>query len=168
VSTTEPPPDLPARDPGLPRFVLVALGAAALLAVWALLRPPGPAGGLTADGGGTGVATVTPAPGQRSGALLFLQEGCGRCHVTAGPSTARGPSLVGLAAVAAARVADPGYRGWAQDARGYLREAIVDHCLDLVPGYDCPAAPYVSLRLSAEEIDRLVEFVGQLQAPAVP
>lgn len=161
--------DLPGRDAGLPRFVITALVGSAALAVWLLVRPSRPAGPMA-----TGVppprATVTSAtlPGQRSGATLFLQEGCGNCHATTGPSTALGPSLAGAADRAGARIRAEDYRGSADSPAAYLREAIVDHCLDLVPGYDCVAAPDITLRLSAEEIDRLVGFVSRLEAPETP
>jgi hypothetical protein len=40
-----------------------------------------------------------------------------------------------------------------------VREAVLDHCADLVPGYDCPPAPDIGLRRSAEEVADLVRFL---------
>jgi mono/diheme cytochrome c family protein len=148
--------DLPARDPGLPRVaslaVVIALGAA----LWLLLRP---------------VAVALPAaeaPGAvptevgQTGAEVFISAGCSACHPTTGPSAPSGPSLAGVLERAQARIAAPDYAGRVDSARAYLREATLDHCLDLVPGYTCPAVPEVGLRLTAGQVDALVDFMAGL------
>ena len=151
--------DLPDRDPGLPRFVLVIAAIAAAAAIIAAVRT------------GAALAPPTLVPQEAtaivgpSGADLFVREGCGECHVTQGVPTALGPSLAGVLASARERLADPRYTGSAATPEAYLREATVDHCRDLLAGYSCPDVSAVELRLGAGEIDRLVRYLAQLEAP---
>jgi hypothetical protein len=103
------------------------------------------------------------APSTRTGASLFVVEGCGTCHVTVGPSTALQPTLAGAEARAGARLEAADYTGQADSPRDYIRESIVDHCIDTIPGYSCEGAPDVSVRLGTAEIEALVDFVMGLQ-----
>lgn len=156
--------DVPARDPGLPRFLVVvaacALAGAALVAV----RPEP----LDAPAAGADVAGDPTPDAGLTGAGLFLREGCGECHATSGPSSALGPSLAGVWSRAQSRVIMPGYAGDADTAEGYLREATLAHCVDLLPGYTCPDVSEVGLRLSLDEVDRIVRFMAGLSDGGSP
>jgi mono/diheme cytochrome c family protein len=150
--------ELPEADPGLPRFLGVVVLVALLAAAYVVARP---GGNLPApDLAGASAAATSSAP--LSGADLFLREGCGECHVTVGPSTALGPSLAGALEHARARLEQPSYTGSATSPEAYLREATLDHCKDLLPGYQCPEVLTVGLRLSTQELDRLVAYVAGL------
>lgn len=151
--------DLPEADPGLPRFVLLvallAVGGAAVAAVRGSPTGPGPGTGAVAEG-------RSPEAIGWSGEELFLREGCGECHAADGSSSALGPGLAGALGRASERIADPTYGGTARSPREYLWEATVDHCRDPLPGYACPEGVVVGLRLGADEVDRVVDYVVQL------
>lgn len=155
--------DLPGRDPGLPRFAIAAAILAVLAAGWVLLRPaaapPGVLGTAVEIAAGTPETTF-----DQSGATIFLAQGCGACHGSTSASTALGPGLGGVGARAAARVLAADYTGSATDASGYLEEAIVDHCVDLVPSYSCVELPDLGLRLSTTDAVALVDFLTRLPA----
>ncbi len=155
--------DLPRRDPGLPRFVL-GIGALAILALlWLLVRPTPPLPG--ALGAAVESAVSTPeTPLDRSGASVFLAQGCGTCHSTTGASTALGPGLGGVSARAAARIIAPDYTGGAGSARDYVLESILDHCADTLPGYTCAELPDLGLHLTTADADALVDFLMRLPA----
>jgi mono/diheme cytochrome c family protein len=133
--------------------LIVVLAGVALLAA---LLGPAP---LNAPQAPTQTAAASPAASAARGALLFAEEGCASCHRPAGTSRALGPPLAGLAERAAARLEAPDYRGSAETPDDYVREAVLDHCADLVPGYRCPTAPDIGLRRSTEEVADLVRFL---------
>jgi hypothetical protein len=153
-------PDLAASDPGLPRFAWLACGLVLAAGVWLFVSPPQLSSTGPAAAGGE---VVDPAE-TLTGGSLFVREGCGACHATAGPSTALGPSLAGAYELASSRLASSDYTGFADTPEDYIREATLDHCVDRVPGYeyDCQALGDVGLRLSDEHVDRLVEFLVAL------
>ena len=156
--------DLPERDPGLPRFALALAGLAIIGCLWLLAAPlPG-----RFSGHATRATTAVPTGLAEPGRDLFVSQGCGACHAVEGPPTAGGPSLGGALGRAAARVGSAEYSGEAKDAMAYLREAILDHCADPLPGYDCGKAPAVGLRLSERQIDELVGFVATLPGGTMP
>jgi hypothetical protein len=159
--------DLPDRDPGLPRFAWLAIALAVAAVCWVAVRPTTELGPDAAAAGDTVSAASSPA---ESGATLYVREGCGQCHTTVGPATALGPSLAGAARLAAARIHAPDYTGLARTPADYLREATVDHCVDLLPGYvyDCADVPDVALRLGDADVARLVEFLAALPAEVAP
>jgi nitric oxide reductase subunit C len=128
---------------------LVAVGA-----LWQFARHAAPEIDALEGLGGSGSEAET-----RSGASLFVVEGCGTCHVTVGPSTALQPSLAGTRAHAEDRIESPDYGGLATTPEEYIRESILDHCADVLPGYSCESAPDVGVRLGSDEIDALVEFI---------
>jgi mono/diheme cytochrome c family protein len=157
-------PDLPERDPGLPRFIMVMAVLVAAGALWLVVRPVSVE---PLDEAPVVSAAVEPEEaGDASGGMLFVREGCGACHATAGPSTALGPTLSDAARNADDRIRSPEYAGHAEDAGAYLREATLDHCADILPGYECVEVSEVGLRLSAAEIEKLVEFMSGLGAEA--
>lgn len=59
---------------------------------------------------------------------------CTACHSLQPGVQLAGPSLAGIASLAAKRLAEPGYRGEARDVTGYLRESILAPSAHLVPG----------------------------------
>ncbi len=151
------PPELPERDPGLPRFVWLVYGGLLVLGLVLLLRPD------------DGLAVLAPEPeAERSvegedlagrGARIFVAEGCSGCHATVGADGSLGPSLYGLAQRATTRLAAPDYQGRAVDAAGYVVEASLDHCLDPLPGWDCPDLSGLALRLSIEDGEALAAYL---------
>lgn len=163
MSGSQRSPDLPAADPGIPLFVVAAAACAVLGAMWLVVRPPhsdvpGPS---AADEVGQG-----SIPRVRTGSDIFVAEGCGTCHITSGPSTALQPSLEGALGRAARRLQASDYSGSATTPEEYLREAILDHCADTLPGYSCEGAPDVGLRLGPAEFEALVAFVADLEGEA--
>ena len=148
----------PPVEPGLPRFVVAAALCTVLAAVWAM--------GGRSENARPSAGTAQPAAANResplSGAELYISAGCAECHPTVGPSTALGPSLAGAEESARLRLADEGYTGSADDALGYLAEATVDHCTDLLPGYGCQGVPDFGLHLTAEQVDDLVRYMIDL------
>jgi nitric oxide reductase subunit C len=104
--------------------------------------PPRPilvSGGMPgAAVGAGGAAASTPASNEpvALGQALFNEPelACVACHATQPGVTLAGPSLAGVALRAAETVAGPTYTGAAEDAEGYLREAIVAPTAHLVPG----------------------------------
>jgi len=160
--------DLPERDPSLPRFAWAAAVLAALLAAgWLVGAPSRLSGNLEVAAEKAASVQAGPAV-EPLGATVFLNQGCGACHASASTSTALGPGLGGVAARAAARVVAPDYTGDAGAARDYLREAIVDHCADTVPGYACVPLPEIGLRLSTVEAGELVDFLMRLTPEGSP
>lgn len=63
---------------------------------------------------------------------------CSTCHTVQGLADGQiGPDLTHIGTVAGDRVKDPGYKGKAKDAAGYIRESIVDPNAYIPP--KCPA-----------------------------
>lgn len=94
---------------------------------------------------------------------------CFTCHsVVAGVNMA-GPSLAEVNERAAKIIQDPEYTGKAKDVAGYLRESIVEPSAYLVPGpmYSANGTSFMpndyGERLSAEQIDQLVEYMLTLR-----
>ncbi len=160
--------DLPSRDPGLPRFAWAAAALATGLAVgWILAATPAPAPEAEAALDAFG-QTPIPVEAVLPGAEVFLREGCGACHATSDASTALGPGLGGVGTRAARRVGEADYGGEAETADAYLREAIVDHCADAVPGYACVDLPDIGLRLGEDDVLALVDYLSRLTPEGSP
>lgn len=161
--------DLPDRDPGLPRFVLAALAIGLLAALRLIL-------GSVPESGSSRLAAAVASPSPvdprlamaQAGAEVFLAQGCGACHATTDASTASGPGLGGLAARAGLRPTQADYGGGATSAEAYLREAIVEHCADTLPGYTCVDMPEIGLRLGSDSLDALVVFLLRLTPEGSP
>lgn len=162
--------DLPDRDPGLPRFLLAALAIGLLAALRLLLGSDLPESGSSR----LAAAVASPIPADprqalaQAGAEVFLAQGCGACHATTDASTASGPGLGGVAARAGLRPTQAGYGGAASSAEAYLREAVVDHCVDTLPGYACVDMPEIGLRLGGDSLDALVVFLLRLTPEGSP
>jgi nitric oxide reductase subunit C len=105
------------------------------------------------------------------GQALFrsVQPACNTCHSVVPGVNMAGPSLAGLATRAAQTVADPGYKGGARDAAGYIRESIAQPSAHLVPG-DMYSAngqsfmpPTYGRDLQPQQIDQLVAYLATLK-----
>ncbi|HEY0971876.1 MAG TPA: cytochrome c [Gemmatimonadales bacterium] len=125
-------------------------------------------GAAAVDEPGTAASDDPVAQGQ----ALFRNTppGCFACHaVTAGTGALAGPSLAGIATVAAARVDSAGYAGTATDAEGYIRESITNPHAYLVPGamYSSGGRSFMpdnyEETLTAEQIDQLVAYLMTLR-----
>jgi nitric oxide reductase subunit C len=150
----------PDRDPGLPRFALLAGVLAIGLALVFALRPALP----EPERGGAVAVEALPGGGDdpdpvAAGREVFLAQGCGGCHAVDPAAGGGGPALVGLWSRAELRLAAPDYQGGARDAETYLREAVLDHCLDPLPGYSCPDLEDLAIRLSVGEVDALLAYL---------
>ena len=161
-----PVTDLPVLDPGLPRFAVLAAVVIAVASFWLVARPTdvAPLETVVIEDD----LEVVAAPGDETGGMLFVREGCGACHATDGPSTALGPTLLDAAQNAVDRIRSSDYTGRAEDERAYLREATLDHCVDVLPGYQCVEVSEVALRLSSSQVERLVDFMMALGEEVAP
>ena len=124
--------------------------------------------------------TNVGAPAQREpasdeptelGEALFRSSppACFTCHSTVEGVNLAGPTLAGMAARAAATLKDPGYRGKATDAAGYLRESILEPSAHLVPGpiYSADGRSFMpdnfDSLLTTPQVDQLVAYLLTLQ-----
>ncbi|MEM7111706.1 MAG: hypothetical protein AAF614_04690 [Chloroflexota bacterium] len=121
----------------------------------------------------TPVATATPRPIEGEDAeTIILNSGCGACHSIGalGEKGKVGPDLTNIGLIAGQRVTG-------QSAEAYLREAILNPDIYIVP--DCPNGPCISgimphdysSRLTPSQIDTMVAFLLRQQdspATAVP
>lgn len=116
-----------------------------------------------------GAAASAATPGE----TLFKNAAppCSTCHAVQAGREQPGPSLAGIAAKAKARIAAPGYKGKAKDARAYIRESIVNPSAFIPPA---PAGatygaggnslmPSVYGQLKPEQIEQLVDYLMTLK-----
>ncbi len=105
------------------------------------------------------------------GQAIFRRSppGCFACHSTAAGVNMVGPSLAGIAATAATRVAATDYTGHATDAAGYIRESILLPNAALVPGATYSANGQSLMpsgfdqTLKPAEVDALVAYLMTLE-----
>ncbi len=94
---------------------------------------------------------------------------CNACHSIAPGANMAGPTLAGLATRAAEIVASPDYQGQASDARGYIRESIVDPSAHIIPGamYSADGTSFMPTgydkSLTGEQIDQLTAYLETLK-----
>jgi nitric oxide reductase subunit C len=101
------------------------------------------------------------------GGALFRQSppACFSCHSIQEGVVLVGPSLAGIGTRAAARIADPTYKGTAKTPEDYIRESILHPNAFLVPGPTFSAGgqsvmpPYGDI-LKTEDIDHLVAYLA--------
>ena len=80
-----------------------------------------------------------------------------------------GPSLAGIATVAAGRIRAPDYHGQATDAAGYIRESIVDPNAYVLPGPTYSAGGRSLMpgdfaqTLKPEQVDQIVAYLLTLK-----
>jgi nitric oxide reductase subunit C len=109
-------------------------------------------------------------PGDRGRALFHGAGACAGCHAVAPGVHLVGPSLAGIASIAAARVADPAYRGSARGSDEYLRESILDPSRFVAPGGNF-ATPdgrsfmpdHYAKILDAGQVDDLIAYLASLR-----
>lgn len=85
----------------------------------------------------TALYELVPSP--TAGPLAELLPICASCHQVYGQGGIACPDLSTVAAIAAARIADPDYAGQATTAEEYLIESISDPNAYIVPEYDSPS-----------------------------
>jgi len=95
--------------------------------------------------------------------------GCAACHSIAPGVNIVGPSLAGLPATAAARIASPDYKGKARDVAGYIRESIVDPNAYVLTGPTYSAGGHSLMpgdygqTLKPDQIDHIVAYLQTLR-----
>lgn len=108
---------------------------------------------------------VPPAPGVKRGREVFTARSlgaCGVCHSTKPGDDGVGPSLAGVGVSAATRV--PGL-----SAREYLEQSIIDPNAFVVEGFRADQMLDVyEQRLTADEIEALVEYLATLKEASTP
>jgi nitric oxide reductase subunit C len=105
------------------------------------------------------------------GRALFsaTPPGCAACHSVAPGINIVGPTLAGLPATAAARIASGDYRGHAKDAAGYIRESIVEPNAHVLVGPTYSAAGRSLMpgdyaqTLKPEQVDQIVAYLLTLR-----
>lgn len=94
---------------------------------------------------------------------------CFACHSISPGVNLAGPTLAGIGTKAEAAIADPNYKGKAKDAASYIREAIVEPSVHLVPGpmYSANGRSFMpdtfGKDLKQEQIDQLVAYLMTLK-----
>jgi nitric oxide reductase subunit C len=105
------------------------------------------------------------------GRALFsaTPPGCAACHSVAPGINIVGPTLAGLPATAAARIAATDYRGHSKDAAGYIRESIVEPNAHVLVGPTYAAAGRSLMpsdyaqTLKPEQVDQIVAYLLTLR-----
>jgi len=119
-------------------------------------------------------AGPSPAASQNPvevGRALFnaTPPGCAACHSVAPGVNIVGPTLAGISATAATRIASPDYHGHARDAAGYIRESIVEPNAYVVAGPTYGSAGHSLMpsdyqqTLKPEQIDQIVAYLLTLR-----
>jgi nitric oxide reductase subunit C len=119
-------------------------------------------------------AAPTPAASQdpvELGRALFsaTPPGCAACHSLVPGVNIVGPTLAGISATAASRVAGPDYHGRARDAAGYVRESIVEPSAHVLvgPTYSAGGRSLMpsdyAQTLKPEQIDHIVAYLLTLR-----
>jgi cytochrome c oxidase subunit 4 len=103
--------------------------------------------------------TPTPPPSELTdGAAIFVQRGCGGCHVIEGLPGAvgvTGPEMTGIGSRAGTRVAG-------LSAEDYIRQSVEEPEAFVLEGYDNVMQPLRGM-MTDEEFDILVEYLLTLQ-----
>ena len=105
------------------------------------------------------------------GRVLFsaIPPGCAACHSVAPGVNIVGPTLAGIASIAASRVKGADYHGEAKDAAGYIRESIVNPNAHVLPGPTYSAGgrslmpPDYAQTMKPEQVDRIVAYLLSLK-----
>ncbi len=94
---------------------------------------------------------------------------CTACHSTAPGVNMAGPSLAGIGARATTLLASGEYKGKAADVEGYIREAVIDPSIHVVPGamYSANGQSFMpntyGKDLTPEQISQLVAYLSSLK-----
>lgn len=95
--------------------------------------------------------------------------GCAACHSVAPGVNIVGPTMAGMPATAAARIASPEYRGQAKDAAGYIRESILEPNAHVLTGPTYAAGGRSLMpsdygqTLTPEQVDQIVAYLMTLR-----
>ena len=95
--------------------------------------------------------------------------GCAACHSVSPGVNIVGPTLAGIPATAAGRIASPDYRGKARDAAGYIRESILEPNAHVLTGPTYAAGGRSLMpgdygeTLKPEQIDQIVAYLLTLR-----
>jgi nitric oxide reductase subunit C len=132
---------------------------------------------LTACGGGA----AKPAGGEQpaaaaggnadAGKKLFNEPviksagspGCVTCHSLEKGKTLVGPSMAGIATVAAADIKSADYKGTAKTVEEFLKESIVNSDVMVTQGFQPGIMPKTYTKLSAQEVSDLVAYLMTLK-----
>jgi nitric oxide reductase subunit C len=132
---------------------------------------------LTACGGGA----AKPAGGEQpaaaaggnadAGKKLFNEPviasagspGCVTCHSLEKGKTLVGPSMAGIATVAAADIKSADYKGTAKTVEEFLKESIVSPDVMVTQGFQPGIMPKTYTKLSAPEVSDLVAYLMTLK-----
>lgn len=113
------------------------------------------------------VAAATPV--ERGRALFEGKGACAGCHARSQGDVLLGPSLAGIAEIAAERTRAADYHGSARSAEEYLRESVLEPNAYLVPGdrYGAGGVSFMPAHfgeaLEPGEVDDLVLYLSTLQ-----
>lgn len=117
-------------------FIKIALFGVGLVFVYALfsnLYIPSSVPDRQAEDISAGTGVLTGDELAALGTEIYSGKGsCGLCHDAVGD---RAPALDSIAVRAAERLLDPGYKGKATDAVGYIYESMADPSAYVVAGY---------------------------------
>ena len=122
-------------------------------------------GASTAAGG----SASSGAGDAKAGEKLFTSAAppCSTCHSTKAGVKMVGPSLAGIAAKAKQIVSAKDYKGQAKDAKGYIRESIVNPNAYVVPGFGTGGQSLMpntfGQTLKPQQIDDLVAYLMTLK-----
>ncbi len=112
---------------------------------------------LAACGGSTetGPPPPTLSPQAQQGKQVFTRD-CGACHSTSPDTIIVGPSLAGIATIAATRVEG-------QDAYTYMLTSVMQPDAYLVEGYENLMPSNLSKDLTGEELDAVIAYLQTLK-----
>ncbi len=114
---------------------------------------------LAACGGGGGDGGVSTDAGEAlfNQSVIGTTPGCKTCHSLEPGAVIVGPSLAGIASVAASRVSG-------ESAEDYLLQSILEPDVYLVEGYPAGVMPHVWRdQLSEDQISSLVDYLLTLK-----
>lgn len=126
--------------------------------------------GSAASGASTAAGSASSGAGDaKAGEKLFTSAAppCSTCHSTKAGVKMVGPSLAGIAAKAKQIVSAKDYKGQAKDAKGYIRESIVNPNAYVVPGFGSGGQSLMpntfGQTLKPQQIDDLVAYLMTLK-----
>jgi len=89
--------------------------------------------------------------------------GCVTCHSLEKGKTLVGPSMAGIATVAAADIKSADYKGTAKTVEEFLKESIVNTDVMVTQGFQPGIMPKTYTKLSAQEVNDLVAYMLTLK-----
>ena len=89
--------------------------------------------------------------------------GCVTCHSLEKGKTLVGPSMAGIATVAAADIKSADYKGTAKTVEEFLKESIVNTDVMVTQGFQPGIMPKTYTKLSAQEVSDLVAYLMTLK-----